>query len=251
MRKKHYWLICIPVLLMTSGCAALFQPRTVEPIPYSVYGDAEQAQHLTVLLPGIRDRLADFTRYGFIDVAQATLRAQPDTALIAVDAHWGYYRERIIDARISEDILQRYPDKQITFVGISLGGFGSLLMATQHVGRVRQLVLLSPFLGEDDYSYLERLKTHGPVNLPGDDDLPRTLNRVWQFLADNHRQIPITLAYGMSDEFAPYYEHLRRLQPQRLDFLPIRGAHDWDTWRTLWIALAPLAIAGQARAPSR
>ncbi len=251
MRKKHFWRISIPALLMTSGCAALFQPKTNVPIPYTVYGDIDQAQHITVLLPGIRDRLADFTQYGFIDIAQPLLEANPQTALIAVDAHWGYYRERVIDTRLAEDILDRYPDKRVTFVGISLGGFGSLLMATRHPDRIHRLLLLSPFMGEDDYDYLQRLQSVGPVDQPGDDDLPRTLNQVWQLLADPARQIPITLAYGESDKFTPYYDHLRSLQPVRLDYLPIRGAHDWDTWRSLWTALAPVAISGKGDVQSR
>ncbi len=242
MRKKTFWRISIPALLLTSGCAALFQPKTTTPIPYTVYGDIKQAQHITVLLPGIRDRQEDFSHYGFIDIAQPALATNPHTALITVDAHWGYYRERSIDTRLAEDILARYPDKRITFVGISLGGFGSLLMATKYPDRIARLVLLSPFLGEDDYDYLQRLQTLGPIDQPDDEDLQRTLNQVWQFLDNDKRQIPITLAYGESDKFAPYYDHLRSLNPKKLTFMPIRGAHDWDTWRSLWTALAPVAL---------
>ena len=243
MRKKHFWRICIPALLMTSGCAALFQPKTSTPIPYSIHGNITEAQHITVLLPGIRDRLTDFSKYGFIDTAQPELQSQPNTALIAVEAHWGYYRERTIDTRLAADLLNQYPSKRFTFVGISLGGFGSLLMATKHPERIEKLVLLSPFMGEDDYAYLQRLQTLGPVDQEGDEDLQHTLNQVWQFLLDPTRQTPITLAYGESDKFAPYYEHLRSLNPSKLQFIPIRGAHDWDTWRTLWTALAPFALS--------
>lgn len=243
MRKKLFWRISIPALLMTSGCAALFQPKTITPIPYTVHGDIEQAQHVTVLLPGIRDRLDDFSKYGFIDIAGPILQNTPSTALIAVDAHWGYYRERIIDSRLAADLLAQHPNKRFTFVGISLGGFGSLLMATQHADRIEKLVLLSPFLGEDDYEYLQRLQTLGPVAQSGDEDLQETLNKVWQFLLEPERHMPITLAYGKDDKFAPYYDHLRSLNPAKLNFIAIRGAHDWDTWRTLWAALAPLALS--------
>lgn len=239
MQKKRFWRISLPALLITSGCAALFQPKTLAEVPVETYGKVPQAQELVVLLPGIRDRVEDFTKQGFIKIAQPYLEAQAGTALLAVDAHWGYYRERTIDARLSADIVQRYADKRLTFVGISLGGFGALLMATQHPDRVERLVLLSPFLGEDDYAYLEQLQQRGPTDRSDDEDLTRTLNRSWRFLLDPERRIPVTIAYGEDDDFSPYYQHLAAQNPANLQFIRIRGDHDWDTWRTLWTALAP------------
>lgn len=246
MCKKRFWRFSLPALLMTSSCATLIQPKTVTPIVYEAEGDPATAQSLVILLPGIRDRMRDFRSQGFISIAQPYLDAEPGTALLAVDAHWGYYRERSIDERLQQDILDPFADARMTFTGISLGGFGATLMAMREPQRTQRLILLSPFLGADDYEYLERLRTQGPVDLAGDEDLETALNRVWRYLLDPQRSTPVVLAYGESDRFAPYYEHLRSLDPPRLEFIAIRGAHTWDTWRSLWIALAPLAIQGNS-----
>ncbi len=227
---------------MGSGCVSLFQPKTEASLPYEIYGDIGSAKHVTVLLPGIRDRITDFTDKGFITIAAPLLEEFPDNALITVDAHWGYYRERVIDQRLAEDILARYPDKTFTFVGISLGGFGSLLMATKHSERIDKLMLLSPFMGDDDYKYLTRLKKTGPVDRDGDEDLESALNNAWRFMSDSKRKTPIYLGYGQDDDFVPYYDHLRAMKPENIQFLEIRGDHDWETWRTLWKTLAPMAM---------
>lgn len=242
MRKTVRLLIIGLLVTANAGCVSLLQPKTSQQIPYEIYGDIHAANHVTVLLPGIRNRVEDFTDEGFIQIAAPLLQEFPGNALIAVDAHWGYYRERIIDQRLQQDILQRYPHKTFTFVGISLGGFGSLLMATQHSERIDKLVLLSPFMGEDDYAYLARLQTLGIVDQEGDEDLQRSLNSVWRFMASNERKMPIYIAYGQDDDFVPYYDHLRGMQPPRVQFLEIRGGHDWGTWRTLWKTLAPMAF---------
>jgi pimeloyl-ACP methyl ester carboxylesterase len=242
MRKRLRTLATLLLPLMNSGCAALFQPKTVSPMPFEVFGDINKAEHVVVLLPGIRDRGEDFTKQGFIDIARPLLAQHPQTALIAADAHWGYYRERIVHERLARDILDRYPGKRFSFVGISLGGFGALLMAAEQPERIERLVLLSPFLGADDYEYLNRLKTEGPVDKAGDEDLIAALNRVWRGLGDRQRSLPITLAYGRQDSFVPYYEQLKSLDPVNIEFVAIDGAHDWTAWRSLWTKLAPAAI---------
>lgn len=251
MRKQYFLLAIIPLVLLSSSCATLLQPPLNIPLPFETLGEPAQARHLTVLLPGIRDRMQDFHRQGFLQVAHKLLKEQPDTALLAVDAHWGYYRQRIVDHRIREDILQQFPGIPVTFVGISLGGFGSLLMATQHPDRIHQLVLLSPYLGGDDYQYLERLKQSGPVDQPSDGDEERALNRIWRYLLDPDRRVQVTIAWGADDDFAPYYEQLMAQHPANVTFLPIRGNHDWDTWRSLWRALAPMAISGDGKVLDR
>lgn len=233
-----YLLLC----LFLGGCVSLFQPKTEDSLPYEVYGDVNRADHITLLLPGIRNRVDDFTEEGFIEIARPLLSEFPQNAVIALDAHWGYYRERSIEQRIAEDILARYPDKTFSFVGISLGGFGSLLMATEFSHRIDKLILLSPFMGDDDYNYLSRLKGVGPVATENNEDLDLALNRVWKFMIDPARSTPIYIAYGRDDDFVPYYDHLRSLEPAKIQFLEIRGDHDWDTWRTLWRTLAPMSM---------
>lgn len=231
-------------LLLCTGCAALFQPPTAAQLPVRVYGDIDTARHITVLLPGIRDRGDDFVKEGFIEIAKPSLQQHQDTALITVDAHWGYYREQTVHELIDRDILSKYPDKLFTLVGVSLGGFGALLAASHHPDRIRSLVLLSPFLGEDDYQFLERLKRSGVQPQEGDEDLETVLTQVWAFLTGSHREIPVFLGFGHLDSFAPYYAQLMAMQAENISYLAISGDHDWETWRRLWETAAPIAVSG-------
>lgn len=242
MRNPLILIILIASLSFSSGCTRLQAPPTETPIPYETFGNISAASHVTVLLPGIKDRIGTFVDEGFVDIAKPLLEEFPHSALITVDAHFGYYLERNIHIRLAEDLLIRYPDKKFTFVGISLGGLASLLVAEEHSQRIDKLIMLSPFLGDDGYEFLGHLQSQGPHDSDGDDDIARTLNRIWRYLLSDGRQIPVYVAYGQDDKFVPYYDHLRAQKPGQIQFLEIRGGHDWNTWRVLWKALAPIAV---------
>ncbi|MDX1496302.1 MAG: alpha/beta fold hydrolase [Salinisphaeraceae bacterium] len=242
MKSIPLFLKLAACLMWLSGCAAIFQPKTTAPITFNSYGNTKDPKHICILLPGIRDRIGVFEKYGFIDIAQPVLAQNPGTALITVDAHWGYYRQRSIVKRLTKDIISQYPEAKISFVGASLGGFGSLLMAMENPDRVENIVLLAPFLGEDDYSYLQRLRNQGPIALAEDEDLTLALSRVWQFLLDPQRKIPITIGYGTQDTFAPYYGFLMSQQAPLLHIQSTQGGHDWATWRKLWSRYARLTL---------
>lgn len=231
------------LLLLVPGCTAIFQPKTITPIAFKQFGNTNNPKHIAILLPGIRDRIDVFEKNGFIEIARPLLEKNPDTALIVVDAHWGYYRERKIVERLTQDIVNQHPNAKLTFVGASLGGFGSLLMAMEHSHRVESLVLLAPFLGEDDYSYLDRLKTQGIVDLPDDEDLTLALNRSWKFLLNPQRKVAISIAYGTEDSFAPYYGFLMRQTPALIQIESVQGGHDWETWRSVWQKYASSVLA--------
>lgn len=222
---RYPW-IATPFLLC-GGCN-LFAETSV-PMPLAVYGDPSQARQVVVLLPGIRDRGEDFADAGFIRDAQSHIDSGR-LALIAVDAHVGYYRERTVTERLVEDILHRWPDRQFIFAGISLGGFGSLTVARRHPERIESLLLLAPFLGEKPF--LQRLERGSPDAQPDDDALAQELVGIWQFLLSPQAP-PYVLAYGNDDSFQPFYQHLSGQRPE-LTPLRIEGGHDWDTWRALW-----------------
>lgn len=245
MRKTYQSCYLLLILLLAppiTGCAVLTAPPAEATIPYESFGNLGTAKHVTVLLPGIKDRMNTFLEEGFVDMAKPLLEEFPDSALVIADAHFGYYLKRNVHHRLAEDLLDRYPDKRFTFVGISLGGLGSLLMAEGHEQRIDKLVLLSPFLGDDDYEFLNHLEAEGPVDKASDEDTTLTLNRMWRYLLSPQRRIPVYLAYGQDDAFVPYYDHLRAQNPKQVQYLEVRGDHDWNTWRLLWKTLAPIAI---------
>ena len=140
-------LLLLAGLAALAGCARL-RPTPV-PIPTVSYPGSGQMRTLVVLLPGRYDSPEDFGRYGFPEIAaRAGVRAD----MVVVDAHLGYYYKRTIVDRLREDVIaparKRYD--RVWLAGISLGGTGSLLYVAEHPEDVDGIVLLAPFLGEDE-----------------------------------------------------------------------------------------------------
>ena len=222
----------LPALLTCLALCACgwLPPKTQVPIPFQTHGDVEGAGTLVLLLPGIRGRADDFEKRGFIDRALALL--PPDHAVITVDAHWGYYRKRQADRRIIEDLLARYPAKRFVLAGISLGGFGSLLVADRAPERIEGLVLMAPFLGEAED--LARLKRRGTDLRPEDGDRARALARAWALLLDPSREFPVFLGYGRDDDFRTMYDYLAEQRPTGLQWMRVDGSHRWEPWTRIW-----------------
>ncbi|MEM9556618.1 MAG: alpha/beta hydrolase-fold protein [Acidobacteriota bacterium] len=212
---------------------------TPTPIPQSRLDAASAPSSCAVvLLPGVFDRPGDFVRRGFIDAATARV---PEVALVAPDAHLGYYRKRSILVRLRADVVTplRAAHEQVWLTGISLGGVGSLLYAREHGDDIAGIFLLAPFLGEDDL--IEEIRAAGgvlawsPKGPPGDDDFAI---ENWLWLQRWHGspvqdRPQIWLGYGAADDFAPAAELLAELlAPERILIHP--GGHDWDAWTPLW-----------------
>ncbi|MGH8530476.1 MAG: alpha/beta fold hydrolase [Nevskiales bacterium] len=211
------------LLLASARCAA-------EPMPSSSYGEVTQAQEIVVLLPGIKDRGADFDDEGFVAAAKPLIQ-QRRLALIAADAHFGYYRARTVYQRLYEDVLKPLPPTPITLAGISLGGFGALGLARRHPERVRRLLLLAPFLGDD--AFIERLRRDGLAARKNDEAFEQELLAAWRYLSTPRKLPQIELWYGAGDDFAPAYALLHQKNPQ-LTMHALDGGHDWHTWLALW-----------------
>src|SRR5437764_2155136 len=106
------------------------------------------SDELIIFVPGIGDVLEDYEANGFIE---AVLQSRAPADMIVVDAHFGYYLRRTGVERLRQDVIKpaRAGDgyKKIWIVGISLGGFGALLYASEYPGDLDALILLAPFLG--------------------------------------------------------------------------------------------------------
>jgi pimeloyl-ACP methyl ester carboxylesterase len=236
MKLQGPFHVRVSLLLLTllAGCARL-RPTPV-PIPTLRYPGTGPARTLVVLLPGRYDRPEDFGRYEFPEIAA---RAGIQADMVAVDAHLGYYYKRTIVERLREDVIaparQRYD--RIWLVGISLGGTGSLLYAAEHPEDVAGILLLAPYLGEDELisqvaaaGGLQSWKAPQPL---APDDFQRHL---WVFLQGATRppaRIPIYLGWGKNDSFARANGLLaKELPPERVFTAP--GGHDWKAWTALW-----------------
>jgi pimeloyl-ACP methyl ester carboxylesterase len=222
------------LLLGVSGCAWMYSapvPLHTESYPASATGPAST---LLVLMPGRGDAATAFAEHGFI----ADLRAAGMAVdVVAPDASMGYYMKETIVERMWTDVLaparQRY--KQIWLVGVSMGGLGSLIIASRLPGAVDRLILLSPYLGPN--SLIRDIEAAGGPARWTPTDLGNPYQRVWKWL-QQYRQPgaavpPMTLGFARQESMAPGHRMLAQLLPADRVF-EVDGGHGWASWRQLW-----------------
>ncbi len=229
-------LLLLPVL---AGCVR-YLPARLRPTPAPIrtirYPGAGRPRTLVVLLPGRWDLPQDFGRYRFPEIAA---RAGAQVDMVAVDAHLGYYYKNLIVDRLRQDVIgparRRYD--RIWLAGISIGGTGSLLYASQHPEDVDGVVVLAPFLGDDkvtgEVAAAGRLATWQAPEPLAPDDFQR---RLWVWLQGYTRgpaRFPLYLGWGEKDSFARANGLLAKELPrERVYTAP--GGHDWKAWTALW-----------------
>lgn len=231
------FLSLAPLLVVTAGCAFL-APAEV-PLPSIETAEpGSRNDTLVVMLPGFGDRAEAFIREGF----QSTgARYGFDT--VAVDAHFRYYRERSLLERLHEDIVlpaRSAGYDSVWMLGISMGGLGSLLYASEHPEQVDGVILLAPFLG--NRGAIREIVENGPLEEwnPDDSDMQDYEIAIWSWIRDATRGpelTPLLLGYGLSDGMAEGYERLIDIiEPAGV--YTGAGGHKWTTWGPLWEAIA-------------
>jgi pimeloyl-ACP methyl ester carboxylesterase len=233
------------LLLGVSGCAWMYSapaPLHTESYPASTAGPAST---LLVLMPGRGDKATAFAEHGFVaDLRAAGLAVD----VVAVDARLGYYLKKTIVERMWTDVLaparQRY--KQIWILGVSMGGLGSLIVASKLPGAVDRVILLSPYLGPD--SLVRDIQAAGGPARWTPTDLSDPFQLVWKWL-QQYRQPgapmpPMTLGFGSKESLAPGHRLLAQLLPADRVF-EVEGGHNWVSWRQLWQREWAALAAGQ------
>jgi len=222
----------------SAGCY-VFRPTRV-PLRMSSHrrSPSQPASCLVVMLPGFGDSAADFDRHGFV---RALRRSDIDADVIAVDAHYKYYRKRSVVERLHTDVLapaRRNGYRRIVLVGISMGGLGAVATAREHPNDVDGLVLLAPYLGDAETA--QKVRSAGLASFVPDSE-PDFFEQNWAYLAGYARgesRPMLALGFGSSDRLA---ESLRVLAP----FVPperlaiVEGNHGWSTWTPIfesWVA---------------
>ena len=125
--------------LFLAGCFGMAPTEVPLPTIETANGEARN-DTLVIMLPGRGDRADAFIREGFEKAGQ-----EHGFDTIAADAHFGYYMKRILLPRLHEDIVVPAREagyKNIWFLGISMGGFGSLLYASENPDQVDGLIPL-------------------------------------------------------------------------------------------------------------
>lgn len=198
------------------------------------------AKSLIVMLPGAYDSPADFVAQGFV----VALRSRNIAAdVMMVNAHVNYYTDtdqKIVSHLHTQIVqparLQGY--EQIWLVGISLGGYGSLLYSQKHPEMINGLFLMAPFMGPRDIPVEIQqqggLKYWRPGNIP-EDDYDRKL---WLWLQgyclpSSWTRPPIYVGFGVDDRFVASNRLLAQVLPSNQTFT-VPGGHDWLPWQQLW-----------------
>ena len=237
--------------VVLGGCPSPLTPARV-PMPVMDLAPGAPGNACLVLcLPGRWNRAGAFAEHGF---AQLAREAGVDAAVVAADAHIGYYARRTVLERLHQDVVEPARAQgrdRLWLVGVSMGGVGSLLYAGAHPGEVAGIVLIAPYLGEREI--LDRVRAAGglkswqpPETPPPGQDFQLDIWRVLKAILEADSGGPsLFLAHGGEDDLADGHRLLAAaLPPERV--LTIRGGHDWETWRALWAGY--LATGELARA---
>lgn len=184
-----------------------------------------------LMLPGAYSRAADFESEGFL----AELQARGiDAEVVLIDAHYGYYADDSIVARIARDFLTEAEAPPTWIVGISLGGYGAMAIAGEYPERVAGVFAISPYPGTRDtqraIAAAGGLADWAASTAAETDDGER---RLWRWLATRPTTPPIYAGLADADRFIDGQRLLTSTLPAgHVDTVP--GGHDWPAWRELW-----------------
>ena len=226
-RLAFFPVLILAVALLVSSCAYIYPAS--KPIPGKYYHHNDSNSTLVVLLPGFGDSPSSFTKQGTVE---QILACQPNSNILGIDSHFGYFRTSTIVKRLHEDIIKPANDaglQNIWLLGVSMGGLGSLLYQQQYPDKVEAVVVMAPYIGEwDELS----------VYLTGDENLRKTINpqfiQLWDGLADIARTDPaITLAFGENDKFNKQLRWFASLLDES-KVVETPGGHSWTVWDKLW-----------------
>jgi pimeloyl-ACP methyl ester carboxylesterase len=229
------WLSLIFLAVLPS---CMWLPRSVpEPVKTLTAGNAK-GEELIVFLPGRWSRVEEFQQEGFFKIAE---KRWPKARLVAADLHLGYYKNRSMARRLHEDVIlpaKRSGVKTVRVVGISMGGLGALIYDQEYPRQIDEMILLSPFLGEE--KVLQEIQAAGSLknwqpNAVVEKDFSRKL---WLGLRGNWtektNQPKVSLGCGNEDRLAESNRLFAKefLKPSQQKW--ISGGHDWATWRALF-----------------
>ena len=225
------------LFLLFLNCSIIYPTKKPIDTVYFITGK-DQSKNLIIMLPGRGDKPDDYKKNGFIE---SIINSGVDSDVIVVDAHVGYYYNQNLIPRLYEDViapsrLKGY--KNIWMLGISIGGIGTLLYAQKHPDSLNGIVLLAPFLGDEEI--INEINFNGgllkwtpkePISV---DDYQRSL---WLWLKKysnpKHTLPKLILGYGQDDKFALSNKFLSEVLPVNQVYV-LQGDHDWDTWNRLF-----------------
>jgi len=220
------------------ACAPM--KKAESPIKWKLYQIAQtKSENLLILLPGIRNDLLRFEKEGFFtDIQQYALNFD----VITVDAHIGYYAQKQLITELHETVIlpaKASGYRNIILGGISLGGYGSLWYNHEYANEIKGLLLIAPYLGDDDViASIENSpsvavwREQHPFNAGEFEEL------VWHWIDEDigFKQNQTLLVIGKKDKYYAAANILARYLPET-QYIIGKGKHNWRDWRVLWLSL--------------
>lgn len=218
-------------LLLIAGCVTT--PGRDGTLHTLQVGD--RSKTLVVMLPGIRDEAEQFLVAGFVDAA-----SEPFDVLVVDPAIADYFRGTFVEQLRTEVIApaQARGYVEIWLVGVSIGGYGSLLYADAFPADIRGVVLLAPYLGG---RRLQRaIAAAGGLDAWAAVARPTPFGNAWLALSrlTQRRDATLLLGFGGDDKLADTYAPLLAAMPQSRVYT-VDGGHGWTTWTPLWREIKP------------
>jgi pimeloyl-ACP methyl ester carboxylesterase len=215
---------------------------------HDIAPDVDGERILLLMLPGAKNTPQQLVENGFI--RELRERRLP-VDVLALNAHVDLYLERadierVLHHTLDEARAQGY--RRIWLLGISLGGSGAMICATQRAAEIEGIFLLAPFLGTR--GIIAEVEAAGGLGrwcagaIGSRDHERMLLDQIRRNTQDKDGFPPIYLGYGSEDRYRGASMVLaERLAQPRVSVVP--GGHDWDTWILLWRRLLgkqPFAI---------
>jgi pimeloyl-ACP methyl ester carboxylesterase len=204
---------------------------------YDIAPDVEGERILLLMLPGAKNTPQELVENGFI---RELRERQLPVDVLALDVHVDLYLERedierVLHHTLDETRVQGY--RRIWLFGISLGGSGAMICATQRMAEIEGIFLLAPFLGTR--GIIAEVAAAGGLghwragDIGSRDHERLLLEQIRNTTRDADGFPPIYLGYGSDDRYRGASIMLAERLPQpRVSVVP--GGHDWNTWILLW-----------------
>jgi pimeloyl-ACP methyl ester carboxylesterase len=227
----------VALLVMTIGLSGCIPIRDADkPIATLLVPAQQSARKLVVILPGRADDLDALRRSG---MSEAIQNVWPDADVLFAELTLSYYMQGRAPERLHEEVIapaRARGYREIWLGGASMGGMGVLMYERMHPGEANGLVLLAPYLGEDDL--LNEIRDAGGIvqwdaGPPQEVDSKTWQRELWRHLQTWSRDPKpaqrVWLAYGDRDRLRDAMPLLAPLLPA--DQVLVRdGGHTWTVW---------------------
>jgi pimeloyl-ACP methyl ester carboxylesterase len=234
--------LLVAVFCLLGGCGLVkrvFGSDPSQPIDQVTMFAPKTGQRVVVVVGGKGDSLGSMQDSG---VAEAIQAQWPDADVTLAVLPQELYEIGEAMPRLRNEVIapakaRHY--KEIWLVGASLGGMGAVLYDTTYPGKLDGIVLLSPYLGDNDIQHEVR-DAGGPVTWnPGAREKVNELTwqrEIWRHIHE-WATVPtkahgVWLAYGDKDKFRDSMDILAPAIPKG-HLLTEPGKHKWKTWTPL------------------